>query len=438
MTDPDKDKPSFSDRKYRKPLIVSFLAVALILTAALRLCGIDLSNLLDPATYVQGILFALGSIPLIFLIARRVFGSTVGGVAVLMLSLHGFHISLGQTASDNSAGTFLSLSATWLLLVLVRARTPRPWVEAGYIASVIVGALTVTLFWALIVVHVIWVILVLPRPHTPTEGWIRQIGISKAPRLIQTQTIALILAAPSFSQTAYSVRNAVTQGPTGASLMEYFSFGFLFGKDDFTILAHHIGAIWTWFLLAFALLLLVSGLRAPKREAPMFAVSKPPPLWLPIIAAVASAGVMLWEASIAHQRNEAQMALAAVPFLALTLPILATIWRTQVARLSSRSLYFLQERALLLWLLAAVAPLILFAASFKILIFAPRALTILTPYLLILCAAGAVWMFRCRTRRWSVISLTILIFAATVPYSARKASEEIPLINNSRPGALDE
>ena len=185
MTEPDRDKLHFSNRKYRTHLIVSFLTIAILVAAALRLWGIDLRSLADPEINVTAILFALGSIPLIFLIARRVFGSTVGGVAALMLTLHGFHISLSQAAPIHVIGVFLSLLATWLLFLLVRARTPRPWLEAGYITSLIVGALTVEPFWLLILIHLCWAMLVLPWTLALQVGWTRQIGFSKAPRLIR-------------------------------------------------------------------------------------------------------------------------------------------------------------------------------------------------------------------------------------------------------------
>ncbi|WP_138935607.1 hypothetical protein [Roseovarius arcticus] len=316
---------------------------------------------------------------------------------------------------------FLSLLATWLLFLLIRARTPRPWLEAGYIASVIAGALTAEPFWLLVVIHLCWAMLVLPWKLALPEVWSRQIGFFKVPRLIQTQTIAIILAAPAISHSIYRARKGVGQGLSDDFLMEYFSFGFLFAKDDLTIPTHHAGAVGVWFLLAFALILLVAGLKAPKREAPLFALGQSLPPRLPIISAVVSTALMLWLALIAQRRTEDVIALTVLPLMASGIPVLTTIWRNYVPRLPSGALHFVQERAIFLWLVAVVSPLILFAAYCKAPTLAPASFMIFVPYYLILCAAGAVWMFRRRTFRWIIISLTIIVFAASVPYVTGQA-----------------
>ncbi len=104
------------------------------------------------ALRLPGVFFALGSVPLIFAIARKSFGSTVGGLAALMLSLHGFHIFWSQTARMYVAGAFLALLATWLLLRLTKTRKPLPALEICYIATIMAGALTVEFFWPLLMI----------------------------------------------------------------------------------------------------------------------------------------------------------------------------------------------------------------------------------------------------------------------------------------------
>ena len=203
--------------------------------------------------------------------------------------------------------------------------------------------------------------------------------------------------------------------------MEYFSFGFLFAKDDLTIPTHDAGALGVWLILAFALLLLAAGLKAPKREAPLFALGPSLPPLLPIISAVASTAAMLWLALIAQQRTEDMIALTVLPLVALGISVLATIWQIYVPRWPAGALHFMQERALFLWLIAVVSPLILFAAYCKTPFLSPASFMIFVPYYLILCAAGAVWMFRRRTFRWIIISLTIIVFAASAPYPIGQA-----------------
>ncbi len=462
-------------REYRTVAVLLALSVTVLLTLILRLWGIELRSLSHPEIYVPGIdlvpgiseppprhdlaetvwwhfhdephpmgwyvsmlgwtkafgtshfalrfpgvLFALGSIPLIFLIARRVFGSTVGCLAALLLALHGFHVFWSQAARMYVAGAFLSLLATWLLLRLARSREPRPGIEVAYVASVVAGVLTVELFWPLIMIHAFWAALVLPRTKVKSQRFLHGIGLRQAPRLLQVQTLAFILSAPALTHAVYRARKGAAPDPSPDFLIEYFSFGFLFANDKFAIPALQIGPAWTWLLLAFALLLLAASLKAPKREALVAGTDRKIPVWVLGLAAVCSACFMLWLGSIAHRRTEALMAMSILPFLALLIPVLGTIWGALVPRLPSDTLHYPQERTLLLWLIAVVSPLILFAASYKVSILAPRAFLIFVPYLLILSAAGAVWLFRDDRLRLASIGLCVLVFAASIPYAAKK------------------
>ncbi len=258
-------------------------------------------------------------------------------------------------------------------------------------------------------------------PHAAgTDKSSGQIGFSKAPRVLQTQTIAFIMAAPALTHAVYRARKGAAPDPSADFLMEYFSFGFLFAKDEFAIPALHIGPVWAGLLLVFSLMLLLCSLKAPKREAPIVIPRQSIPIWIPIVAAIISASFMFWLASIAHRRNEALMALSVLPFMALIIPSLASVWRRYIPRLPSSSLHRLQEKTILLWLIAVISPLVLFAMSYKVSILAPRAFLIFIPYYLILCAAGALHVVRHQRLRWIAVSVTLLVFAASIPYSAHK------------------
>ncbi|UUV08658.1 glycosyltransferase family 39 protein [Ruegeria sp. YS9] len=475
MTTSEKGSVFPNRREYRTGAVLFALTVAVLLALILRLWGIDLRSMSHPEIYVPGIdlvsgiseppprhnlaetiwwhfhdephpmgwyvsmlgwtkafgtshfavrspgvLFALGSIPLIFLIARNIFGSTVGCLAALLLSLHGFHVFWSQMARMYVAGAFLSLLATWFLLCLVRTREPRPGLEIAYVLSVMAGVLTVELFWPLIMIHVFWAALVLPRTNVDGLRFWRRISLRRAPRLLQVQALAFILSAPALTHAVYRARKGAAPDPSPDFLTEYFSFGFLFAKDDFAVPPLYIGPVWTWFVLGFALLLLAASLKAPKREAPVVAPERKIPIWVLGLAAGCSACFMFWLGSIAHRRSEALMAMSVLPFLALLIPVLGTMWGAVVPRLPSNTLHYPQERTLLLWLVAVVSPLILFAASYKVSILAPRAFLLFVPYLLILCAAGAVRVFQDHRFRLASIGLCVLVFAASIPYAAGK------------------
>lgn len=472
MTTIDKDSVFFIRREYRPYVIAGALAAILGLTAMLRLWGIDVRSLSHPEVYVPGInlipgiseppprhdlagiiwwhfhdephpmgwylamfawtevfgtshlalrfpgvLFALGSVLLVFVTARKAFGTTTGCLAALMLGLHGFHIYWSQTARMYVPGVFLGLLATWLLLRLTETREPKPGLEACYILSIVAGVFTVELFWPLIMIHVFWAMLVLPRT---TAGTGRKIGFRKAPRLFQIQSIGFILAAPALTHAVYRARKGAAPDPSPEFLLEYFSFGFLFARDNSPIPALHIGTAWTWLLFAFALLLLVSSIKTPKREAPIEISGHGIPMWIPAVASLAVAGFMLWLAWIAHRRHEALAILSVLPFLALSIPVLASAWRAYVPRLSMEPRYLPQERAFLFWLIAGLPPLVLFIASYKVSVLAPRAFTIFIPYYLMLCAAGAVHIFRHGLLRGAIMGVTVLVVAISIPYAARK------------------
>ncbi|NOD49754.1 MULTISPECIES: glycosyltransferase family 39 protein [unclassified Ruegeria] len=480
MPPSDNEHILFIQRKYRTQAVLCTLGIALALTVILRLWGIEPRSLSHPEIYVPGInlipgiseppprhgfaetlwwhfhdephpmgwytamlgwtktfgtshfalrvpgvLFALGSIPLIFLIARSVFGSTIGCLSALLLSLHGFHIFWSQMARMYVAGTFLSLLATWLLLRLLRTHRPRPWIEIAYIAAVLVGVLTVELFWPLILIHLFWTALVLPRPDVTSGPLLQRVGLRQAPRLFQVQALAFILSAPALIHAVYRARKGGAADPSQDFLIEYFSFGFLFATDEFAIPPLQIGSIWVWFLLAFALVVLAASLKAPKREAPIYSPDPKIPAWVLGLAALCSACFMVWLASIAHRRTEALMAMSILPFLALLIPVLGGLWGALIPRLPSNTLHYPQERTLLLWLLAVVAPLILFMASYAVSVLAPRAFLIFVPYLLILCAAGTIWLFRNTFLRLALTGLCVLIFFSSIPYALRKPSDAI-------------
>lgn len=468
----EKDSVFLIRRERRNVAVFIALAITIVLTIILRLWGIEARSLSHPEIYVPGIslvpgiseppprlgltetiwwhfhdephpmgwyvamlgwtktfgtshlalrfpgvLFALGSIPLIFLIARSVFGSTVACLAALLLALHGFHIAWSQMARMYVAGAFLSLLATWLLITLVRTRRPRPGIEIAYVASVMAGILTVEFFWPLILLHLFWTILVLPRPNVEVEYLAHR---WRTPRLFQIQALAFILSAPALTHAVYRARKAAVRDPNPEFLVEYFSFGFLYAKDHRIIPMLQIGPAWTWIILIFALVLLAASLRAPKREAPVVSLERNIPFWILGFAAICSACFMLWLASIAYRRTEMLTAMSVLPFLALLIPTMGTAWRALIPRLPSKTLHYPQERTLLLWLLAVASPLIIFVASYKVYVLADRAFLLFIPYYLILCAAGAVWMFRRPPLRLVSIGICVIVFVFSIPYAAQK------------------
>lgn len=380
-----------------------------------RLAGVSESALRLPS-----VIFAVLSIPLIHALGRRVHGAPVAMLAAVLLSFHGFHLYWSQIARMYAAGVFWGLLATWLVIGLARAGRPRPGLEVAYVLTVVAGVQTIELFWPVILMHVLWAALVLPGPRV--RGWRALLSWHPvaAPRLLQVQAVALMLAAPALSQALYRARRDAAEAPSLTFLQDYFSFGFLFAPDRDAVPPIRLEWPWGLIVLVLALVLLAASRRAAARrraEAGAPPLTTPLPRLLTPLLALAVGALMVWMALIAHRRGGYMLVLALLPFGALAVPRLGLLagrlpgagWRRAGGR---------DPAVGLLWLLAVVAPLILFAASFRVTVLAPRAFLVFMPYLLILCSAGALALTG--AVRVVVLGGLAAVFALSLPFSAAK------------------
>lgn len=107
--------------------------------------------------------FAVGSVPLTYVLGRRLLGARVGAIAAVLLAVHPFVIEWGQQLRGYSLVLLLSLAATLLLVRAVEDETP--WRIAAY---AVVAALAVyAQFFAvlLIAAHAGSLLLLRPFPR---------------------------------------------------------------------------------------------------------------------------------------------------------------------------------------------------------------------------------------------------------------------------------
>lgn len=373
------------------------------------------------ALRLPGAVLGAASVWLAFLVGRRAFGPAAGTLAAVLLALHGFHLFWSQVARMYVAGAFWGLLSAVLLLAFVHGERRRGWIGAGYVASVVAGAQTIELMWPVIGMQILWAGLVLPGAVPVRAADLRRLRFACVHPAIQLQAVAVMLSAPELLHSAYRMRPGAVEERGLSFLGEYASFGFLFGRDFAPIptLAIPVAAAVALFALAAGALVL--SLRVPAecpRPAPAGADL---PRWLPVVVALGMTGLMVWMALIAHRRTEALLVLSAGPLIALTLPALTRAaeaglrlwpgferWRSRVA-----------GPRLLVWLLAVVAPAILFVLSAKVAILASRAFLVFVPFLVILAAGSAAGIARIWPRR-AAVALLVVLFAASVPYSFEK------------------
>ncbi|MCA0273217.1 MAG: glycosyltransferase family 39 protein [Proteobacteria bacterium] len=358
------------------------------------------------------------TIPLMFLLGRRVFGVGVGLLAAALLSVHSLHLFWSQAARMYAAGAFLSILATWLLLRIASDPRAGRGAQAGYVAAVVAGVGSVELFWPLIGMHVAWAALMLPagkRSGAARGGaWL----FSGTHRILQLQAVALILSVPELLHAVYRARGGAASEPSLGWLSDYFSFGFLYRSDGNVWDAELPGAFASGLLLLAALILLGLALRVRGIDRPPLAAGRDLRLWRVVALALVVTAFMMWLATIAYSRNWALYVVATAPLLSLFLPKIATyLAGTITGRLHGFVRW--RERAnsatVLIWMLAVVAPLATFAGSGIMSLLASRAFLVLVPYLLLLLVAPVVLLPRHRLVRGAGISALVGLFLGSIP-----------------------
>ncbi|MCP5432925.1 MAG: glycosyltransferase family 39 protein [Alphaproteobacteria bacterium] len=385
----------------------------------------------EAALRLPSLVFGLLSIPLIFLIGRRAFGTSVALVAAALLAVHGFHVQWSQLARMYMPGACLGLLSTWLLLLLAEARAPRPWLERAYVLTAIVGVQTVELFWPLLGIHAGWLALTTPV----REGLSRRMLLrpsSVAPvRLLQVQSIALMLAGPALSHGVYRARHSTAaEEPTANFILEYFNFGFLYAKNLFSLPQVALAPLLTVVLVAVTLALVAAGWRAGAPSGSRPEAGPALPRWIPVLAAVAGSAAMLALAGLARNRNLPMAAVSLLPILALAMPSLALASQALMRRALPRAMSWLdgcEPKALLLALIGIAAPVLLYLMSFVVTVLAPRAFLLFVPYLVLLCAAGIVALCRRFGRATAaLLSFAVLaIFAGGLVFQSRVPTSPI-------------
>lgn len=371
------------------------------------------------ALRLPSVIIGILTIWLVWRLTLSIFSRKVAAIASLLIAIHGFHIFWSQGARMYAPAAAWSVLATWALVVWMRSTERKPWLEAGYAASLIAGTQTNELFWAIPFMHLAWVSITMPAPANGAINWKTMLLPWKNPsfRIIQVQAMALALAAPEFIHSAILARSGAAPEPAPRFLVEYLNFGFLFQPSDME-LSHPTPPLMALVAMGFCAMLLLAFARKASTAAvntttaPRIAFH-----WMTITAAVGVA-IAFFLASEAYRHKSVLACFAILSVGCLWLPGLAALARSIIARLPTaitRPLYAVNPFYLLLLMLALVPPLLFYAASIKMSVLAPRAFLIFVPFLVILAAAGLCEISQ-KVVALSLGAATVALFGSSAAY----------------------
>ena len=306
----------------------------------------------------------------------------------------------------------LSLLSTWLLLQSVKTSTKSRWPLALYLGITYAGLVTLHYFWAVFVAQVVWALVMTLAKEKPSGS------------LLRWQILLFIAASPLLTLVVYQARPMFLGDRTLTAVKGYLTFGFLFAPNPIDVSSAEwliwLSAILPWL----ALLLLGAGVFARKTKVSATLVNEPraPTLAVLGIFTVASCVVILLAidhvgAVFPHKTTLLR--------LTVSLPLAAFAWSVHffAERRANRFLWMhraslhLEHDRLLVLLLATVPVFLIAALSQLVPFFAPRAMLLFTPFLLILLAYGVSFVTT-EKRKASVVGAGVLLVLLGIAHTA--------------------
>ena len=363
---------------------------------------------------LQAVIFGVLSIALMYTLGTLVKDRLTGVVAAAFLAFNGHHLFWSQTARFYAMACLLSLLSTWLLLQSVKTSTKSRWPLALYLGITYAGLATLHYFWAVFVTQVLWALLMTLAKEKPSGS------------LLRWQMLLFIAASPLITLVVYQARPMFLGDRTLIAVKGYLTFGFLFEPNPIDVSSPEwliwLSAILPWL----ALLLLGAGVFARKTEVSATLVNEPraPTLAVLGIATVASCVVILFAIDAAGAVFPHKATLLRLTVL-LPLAAFAFAWSVRffAGRRTNRFLWMrrvslrLEHDRLLVFLMATVPVLLIAALSQLVPFFAPRAMLLFTPFLLILLAYGISFVTT-EKRKASVVAAGVLLVLLGIDHAA--------------------
>ena len=346
-------------------------------------------------------LLGIASILLIYAVARYETDRLIALIAAALLAINGHHVHWSQNARPYSAACCLALVSTLLLLRAARDREQTGWRLSAYGIVSVCGLTTIYYYWVLVAAQIAWVLV---------SGLLQRRLMLP---VFRTQMTSVILATPAISLAVFQAQPSYLEDSQGGFFADLIGFAFLFERDPFTPRPLPFTPAARAAYFAAGALFLATGavalIRASRSSLAINPVPRPAPLRT-IAAATAFALIVILAATAVFYTKQparifAFLATALAPLTVLGFAIgvesmFAGSW-LRAADASSMAAPHAKSLSLAL-LLAVIPPALIGLVSLGIPFFASRQMIIVTPYVLILMAAGIATAIRWIPRpvRW--------------------------------------
>ena len=375
-------------------------------------------------------LLGTACIPLVFWLGSLTRQPAAGWIAAALVAVNGHLVFWSRIARMFTLACCLGLLATILLLKIAQHPRASTTLKFLYAAIMLLGLCTHIFFWLILAAHMLW---------TLASAWSRQQPLPGAARL---EFLVLILGSLLLASSAYQNGNTLAALSSNVLVYarEYLQFGFIFPLMGYSSGVYpargpilliddpHLSA-WRWlFFLLSAALFVIGALSVRASEDKLLAETAVPSWKAWLSAAVLAALAILCFVYVARTyaappnptlRTAERMIV--LPFLlAVAAIIIQRSWNSFVAPLSTGVTRFLTgDQALVLILVVVPFAALAFVSLFKP-IFNARGLILVSPYLLLVLAAGIV-----RLARYPILAAVVLLVVAIAHYSGLQAYNHV-------------
>lgn len=361
-----------------------------------KLFGTSLASIRLPS-----VLFGVGSVALVYMLASMACNRRIGLVAAALLALNGHHIYWSQAARMYSMACFLGLASAVILLALLQHSRRRPGLESGYVIVTLLGLFTQLFFWVLLAAQMLLALVYSVRDS------------KKVSRIFSLQVLVAILGSPLWAHAVYRSRPIDYGSPTMSFIQDFINFGFLFLPDYFSSsLPRDVSPAIELIVTAIALACLAGGLMNRGYSLKLDPPGEPVDAWKKLVPVAGGFTLIIVALSLLAWRRQTLIAFTAlVPLVALSaLPVVTRIWsRVNLAISKCSSCQLPGNNAVLFFLVLGVLPalLLIMVSMFKSMMI-PRGFMLFVPFLLVVQAAGVDFIAR---RRMLAVPLLVMLVA---------------------------
>jgi len=402
-------------------------------------------------------LLGMACIPLVFWLGMLTRQPGAGWIAAALVAVNGHLVFWSRIARMFTLACFLGLLATILLLKIAQHGRASTTLKFLYAAIMLLGLCTHIFFWLILAAHMFW---------TLASAWSHN---QPLPGAVKLQFLILILGSPLLASSAYQNGNTLAALSSNVLVYarEYLQFGFVFPLMGYSSGVYpargpilltddpHLSA-WRWLFFLLSAALFVIGALSMRESEDKFLADTSGPSWKAWLSAAALAALAILcfvfvartYAAPPNPTLRTAQRMIILPFLlALAAIIIQKFWSSLITWRSGNALkhsgaeasnchpdrglqperrdlrfpspnarrFLAGEQALILILAVVPFVTLAFVSLFKS-IFNARGLILITPYLLLVLAAGIV-----RLARYPILAAVVLLAVGSANYLGLRA-----------------